>query len=332
MKVAVVDLGTNSCRLLLAEVDGSRVATRDRIATVTRLGEGVDRRRALNAAAARRTTECLGAYVRRIERFAPERRQLIATSVLRDAVDGKAYLDGLERRFGLPWRILGGDEEAALGFAGAASAVAAPPDDGRVAGPAPHRLAVLDIGGGSTELSVGPFPIRQPSGSAPPIPAPDLTCSLDIGSVRLTERFLLSDPPTEAEWRDAERFTRGLLDREVPDDARSHIALVVGVAGTITTLLAYKLGLRRYDPELVHGHRLSLGDVERSIAVFRGLTSEQRAALPGIQRGREDVIPAGALIAREACRLLSVDGLVASEADTLDGVALAIAAASFGVP
>ena len=143
--------------------------------------------------------------------------------------------------------------------------------------------------------------------------------------MRLTERFLLSDPPTEAEWRDAERFTRELLERQLPDDARSRIALVVGVAGTITTIVAYKLGLRRFDPELVHGRRLSLGDIERAIAVFRSLTSEQRAGLPGIQRGREDVIPAGALIAREACRLLSVDGLVASEVDILDGVALVIA-------
>ena len=99
--------------------------------------------------------------------------------------------------------------------------------------------------------------------------------------MRLTERFLLSDPPTEAEWRDAEGFTRELLERRLPEEARSHVALVIGVAGTITTLVAYKLGLRPYDPELVHGHRLSLGDIERAIAVFRGLTSEQRAAPPG---------------------------------------------------
>ena len=178
MRVAVVDLGTNSCRLLLAEVDGGRVDTRERVATVTRLGEGVDRRRALNAAAARRTNECLETYARRIERFAPERRQLIATSVLRDAADGVAYLDRLERRFGLPWRILGGDEEAALGFAGAASAAVAPltvaPAGATATAPAvaeridaqpPGRLAVLDIGGGSTELSVGPLPVRPSSGS-----------------------------------------------------------------------------------------------------------------------------------------------------------------------
>jgi exopolyphosphatase/guanosine-5'-triphosphate,3'-diphosphate pyrophosphatase len=323
--VAVVDLGTNSCRLLLAQVEGGRVTTCERVATVTRLGEGVDRRRALNAAAVRRTTECLDVYARRIERFAPERRQLIATSVLRDVADGQAYLDGLQRRFGLPWRILDGDEEAALGFTGAASGVAVPPVAERSDAPAFGRLAVLDVGGGSTELSVGPLPMRHRSEAASALPTPDWTRSLDVGSVRLTERFLLSDPPAEAEWRDAERFTRELLERRLPDDARSRIALVVGVAGTITTIVAYKLGLRRYDPELVHGHRLSLADIERAITVFRSLTSEQRAGLPGIQRGREDVIPAGALIAREACRLLSVDGLVASEADVLDGVALLIA-------
>jgi len=102
--------------------------------------------------------------------------------------------------------------------------------------------------------------------------------------------------------------------------------LVVGVAGTVTTLVAHKLGLRRHDPELVHGHRLSLGDIERAIAVFRGLTSEQRAGLPGIEPGREDVIPAGALIALEGCRRLGVAGLVVSEADILDGVALGLVA------
>ena len=137
---------------------------------MTRLGEGVDRRRALNAAAARRTTECLEVYARRIERFAPERRQLIATSVLRDVADGQAYLDGLQRRFGLPWRILGGDEEAALGFAGAASGVAALPVAAlpvaeRSAAPTPGRLAVLDVGGGSTELAVGPLPDRATPGA-----------------------------------------------------------------------------------------------------------------------------------------------------------------------
>lgn len=317
MRVAVVDLGTNSCRLLLADVEGGRVETCERTATVTRLGEGVDRRRALSAAAVRRTAECLDTCSRRIERFAPERRLLVATSVLRDAAGGEVFLDRIERRYALPWRILDGDEEAALGFAGAASAVAAP---------ASGRLALLDIGGGSTELAVGPIPSTPSPESASELPQPDFTRSLDVGSVRLTERFLLSDPPTEDEWRAAERFTHELLDRELPDQARSGVSLVVGVAGTITTLVAHKLGLRRYDPELVHGHRLSLADIERAIAVFRSLTSEQRASLPGIQRGREDVIPAGALIAREACRLLSVDGLVASEADILDGVALAIEA------
>jgi exopolyphosphatase/guanosine-5'-triphosphate,3'-diphosphate pyrophosphatase len=350
VKVAVVDLGTNSCRLLLADVRGGGVEARERMATVTRLGEGVDRRHALGAAAVRRTTECLEAYGRRIERFAPQRRRLIATSVLRDATDGRPFLDGVERRFGLPWRILGGDEEAALGFAGAASALAALgcPSVASVSTSAAARLVLLDIGGGSTEIAIGRLPasVTAASSAAPPassaaplasgasvvpdapVPVPDLTLTLDVGSVRLTERYLLSDPPTDDEWCAAQRFTQELLDREIGDEMRMGVALVVGVAGTVTTLVAYKLGLRRYDPELVHGHQLSIGDIERAIAVFRGLTSEQRAALPGIQRGREDVIPAGALIALEACRRLGVAGLVASEADLLDGVALGLAAGS----
>ncbi len=342
MKVAVVELGTNSCRLLLAEVHGGAVQARERTTSVTRLGEGVDRRRVLGAAAVRRTTECLETYARRIERFAPQRRQLIATSVLRDAADGQAFLDGVECRFGLPWRIVGGDEEATLGFAGAASAVAALDEGSAMAGSASSgaRLALLDIGGGSTEIAVGHLASPMSGVVLPPAgpavasraavasgaPTPELTCSLDVGSVRLTERFLLSDPPTDDQWRDAERFTRELLERGIGDEMRAGVALVVGVAGTVTTLVAHKLGLRRYDSELVHGHRLSLGDIERAIAVFRGLTSEQRAGLPGIERGREDVSPAGALVALEACRRLDVAGLLVSEADILDGVALDLAA------
>jgi exopolyphosphatase/guanosine-5'-triphosphate,3'-diphosphate pyrophosphatase len=359
MKVAVVDLGTNSCRLLLAAVEDGRVETHERIATVARLGEGVDKRRALSAAAVRRTTECLAAYGRRIERFAPERRRLIATSVVHDATNGGAFLDGVERRFALPWRVLGGDEEAALSFAGAASSVVAPaaaaapraattaeatsraaavssaattteaPSEDASGYPASlsafPRLAVLDIGGGSTELAQGPFPTAA-TGAAPSLLArPDFTRSLDLGSVRLTERFLVSDPPTDEEWRATESFTRELLAVQL-SPATGPVSLLVGVAGTITTLVAHKLALRVYDPDLVHGHRLSLRDIESAIAVFRRLSSDQRAGLPGIQCGREDVIPAGALIAREACLFLGVDGLVASEADILDGVALELAA------
>lgn len=303
MRVAVVDLGTNSCRLLLGEVEGGLVRSHERAATVTRLGRGVDRTRALDPPAVERTVACLEGYAARIEAFAPQARLLIATSVLRDAHGGERFLDGMRERFGLPWRILTGPEEALLSFAGAASAF--PQARGK-------RIAVVDIGGGSTEFAIG-----EP-GAAP------FTRSLDVGSVRLTERFFATDPPTDREWAAAQRFGADLLAGEIAPHVGA-VALAIGVAGTITTLAAYKLDLRIYDSDAVHGHVLTLADIAAAIERLRSLPSAQRALLAGIQKGRADVILAGTLIAEQACLTLGVDGLSASEADILDGVALRLA-------
>ena len=148
--------------------------------------------------------------------------------------------------------------------------------------------------------------------------------SIDIGVVRLTERFFAGDPPTETEWQDATRAIDDALGRAVPLEQRSVIT-VIGVAGTYTTLSAHLLSLRRYDPWVVHGSRLTLGQIRATIAHFRTLTSAERGALPGIQKGREDVILAGALLAERICRLLGAVEVTVSEADILDGAALWLA-------
>jgi exopolyphosphatase/guanosine-5'-triphosphate,3'-diphosphate pyrophosphatase len=308
MKLAVVDLGTNTCRLLLAEVrDGVIVRSELRRTEVVRLGEGVDRTGRLAPAAVERTLLRLREYATLMEGYAPERRLLIATSALRDAGDGPQFLALVERELGLPWRLIGGEEEAALAFRGAIASLPA------LSG----RILVFDIGGGSTELAIG----RVAPNSAT---RPDYSCSLNVGAVRLTERFFASDPPSTGQWRAAANHTRELLSQNVPAQVR-RVDAGIGVAGTITTLVANRLGLREYRTDLVHGRELSLQTIDAAIRAFRSLTSRERTLLPGIEPGREDVILAGALIAREVCRRFDLSTVLCSEADILEGAILALA-------
>jgi len=311
VRVAVVDLGTNTCRLFLAEVsDTGDVLADARLTTVVRLGQGVDRSGRLDPAAAARTHACLAGYAPRLEAYGPARRLLVATSVLRDAADGRGFLEGVEHDFALPSRVLGGEEEGALAFRGGTAELT-----GRAAGP----LVLTDIGGGSTEFAGGAAGLQ-----------PDIVGSLDIGVVRLTERFLYHDPPAAEELGRLTAYVAGAIADGVPATVRGAARGAVGVAGTYTTLVAHKLGLREYRSELVHGHVLSLADIDAAIAELAALNNAQRGRLPGIQTGREDVILAGALIAREACRAFGLAEVRCSEADILEGAALALAEGSLG--
>jgi len=311
VRVAVVDLGTNTCRLFLAEVgDAGVVKTDTRLTTVVRLGQGVDRSGRLDPAAVSRTRACLAGYAPRLEAYGPARRLLVATSVLRDAADGRGFLEGVARDFALPSRVLGGEEEGVLAFRGGTAEIA-----GREDSP----LVLTDIGGGSTEFAVGAAGTR-----------PGFVRSLDIGVVRLTERFLHHDPPGAAELDRLTESVAGAIADGVPATVRGAARGAVGVAGTYTTLVAHKLGLREYRSELVHGHVLSLADIDAAVAEFARLTNAQRGRLPGIQKGREDVILAGALIARESSRAFGLADVLVSEADILEGVALALAEGSLG--
>jgi len=149
--------------------------------------------------------------------------------------------------------------------------------------------------------------------------------SLDIGAVRLTERFFAADPPTEAQWRDAAAFVDDLLGVALPADLRAAADVLIGVAGTFTTLVAHELGMRVYDPARVHGRTLTVAQIDAAVRLFRALTSADRRRLPGIQKGREDVILAGALIARAACRAFGAPAALVSEDDILEGIALWLA-------
>lgn len=327
MKVAVVDLGTNTCRLFLARVEDGRVLQDVRETTVVRLGQGVDKYGRLHPGAVARTHACLSEYAPRIEAYGPERRLLIATSVLRDATDGRQFLRVVVAHdFHLPWRVLGGEEEGALAFRGGTSWLAAARPTGQAAsgpsatsgsaaaGPTPDPLVLVDIGGGSTEFAVG-------TAGEPPA----FVRSLDVGVVRLTERFFHADPPPPAEVAALAGHVAAAIRDAVPADLLAAARAMVGVAGTYTTLVANKLGMTTYDAALVQGHVLSLAEIDGAVARFAGMTSAERGRLPGIQSGREDVILAGALIAREALRAFGLDAVSVSEADLLEGTALALA-------
>ena len=301
MRVAAVDLGTNSTRLLVADVDDGRLDEVSRRQKITRLGEGVDEHKRLFPVPIARVRNVLTDFRREAERLGAERTLAVATSAVRDAENGEAFLGEIEWSYGFQTRLLSGHEEAQLTFRGASTGRAVAED-----------TLVIDIGGGSTELVVGgPDGLRFHD-------------SLDLGGVRLTERFLHSDPPTEEELEACGAAVRALLAERVPREVRPRTA--IGVAGTITSLAALDLGLAEYDPDRVHGHRLSREGVLRQLERLASLPLAERRELPALDPDRAPVIVAGTVILREVLDHFGLDGLEASERDILDGAALEAAA------
>jgi exopolyphosphatase / guanosine-5'-triphosphate,3'-diphosphate pyrophosphatase len=290
VRVAAIDQGTNTTRLLVADVTDGRVDGIVRRSTITRLGEGVDARRRLLPLPITRVRNCLADYRRELESLGAERALLVATSAVRDAENGEAFLGEIEWSYGFTTRLLSGEEEAELTLRGVGAV-----DDGTI---------VVDVGGGSTELIA--------SGSR---------VSTELGSVRLTERFLESDPPTSGELEALAGVIRSVLDEHDLSAARG-----VGVAGTVTSLAALDLGLVEYDSERVHGHRLSEGAVQSQLERLAALPLAERREVPGLEPERAPVIVAGAAILLEVMRRLGLDEIEVSERDILDGAALEAAA------
>jgi len=286
MRVAAIDLGTNTTRLLVADVADGRVDEVSRRTTITRLGEGVDARRRLLPLPIARVRNCLSDYRRELESLGAERALLVATSAVRDAENGEAFLGEIEWSYGFSTRLLTGDEEAELTLRGVGGI-----DDG---------TTVVDIGGGSTEL------IQSGSHS-----------STDLGAVRLTERFLDSDPPSEDELAALTAAIRATLAERNGEATHG-----IGVAGTVTSLAALDLGLVEYDSERVHGHRLSDVAVEEQLERLAALPLAERREVPGLEPERAPVIVAGAAILREVMRHLGLREIEVSERDILDGAAL----------
>jgi exopolyphosphatase/guanosine-5'-triphosphate,3'-diphosphate pyrophosphatase len=304
MRVAAIDCGTNSIRLLVADsTEDGTLTDLVRDMKIVRLGQDVDRTGRLAPEAIERTRVALAEYAATIRELGAERVRMTATSASRDASNRDDFVEMVRATLDQDPEVITGDEEAHLSFNGACSGVpsARPP------------LLVADLGGGSTELVLG----DPGSGEL-------RAFSMDIGSVRMTERHLRSDPPTEEQIAAAVTDIEAAIEvasKSVPID---QAATFIGVAGTITTVAALALELREYDSSRIHGLVLSREQVERVTHMLLHSTHDQRAALPSLHPGRVDVIGAGALILRTLIRRIGVEELVVSEHDILDGIALSL--------
>jgi exopolyphosphatase/guanosine-5'-triphosphate,3'-diphosphate pyrophosphatase len=300
MRVAAVDLGTNSTRLLVADVDGGRLTQVARRLKITRLGEGVEGRRRLLPAPIARVRNVLTDYRREAERLGAERTLAIATSAVRDAENGEAFLGEIEWSYGFTTRLLSGHEEAQLTYRGITS--------GRTL---ERETLLVDIGGGSTELVAG---------AAGGLSFHD---SLDVGCVRLTERFLRSDPPTDGELQECAAAVRALLAERVPERIRPLAA--IGVAGTVTSVAALDLRLEEYDPDRVHGNVISRRAVGEQLHRLASVALAERREIKPLEPERAPVIVAGVVILGAILDHFGLDAIEASERDILDGAALAAA-------
>ena len=300
-RIAVVDLGTNSTRLLVANVLDGRVEELERRTEITRLGERVDSAGKLSSAAMKRVYETVESYRKLIDKHSADKVVGVATSAVRDAKNGEQFREELAERYGVETRTISGDEEARLSFLGATS------DRPRGGDP----LLVIDIGGGSTEFVLGT-----------PGSDPTFHVSTGAGSVRQTERHLTDDPPTDDQLSAVAGEVAAIIEAELPREVRREAAAGIAVAGTATQLAAVDQRLEEYDPERVHGYRLDRYAVEEILAHLASLPLAERREIVGLHPARAPTIVAGALILAEAMQAFDFDWIETSEADILHGAAL----------
>ena len=307
---AAVDIGTNSTRLLVCSVTsgaaGERPALADleRHSIVTRLGDGVDESGRLSPEAIERVLSVLHDYKKIIDLYPVDTPTGVLTSAGRDAANGQELCSQILDETGINVRLIGGDEEANLSFAGATSEV--PPDG--------SRLLVVDVGGGSTELITGT------------VGQVDFHTSLDAGVVRHSERYLNTDPPTESELALAASEVRGLIAAEVPAEVRGSVDACIAVAGTATTLSAIDQQLEPYDPTRVHGSRVSLARSRELLDQIASLPLDERRKVDGLHPDRAPTAVAGAVILCEVLEAFGLDEFTASEHDVLRGEVLRVVA------
>jgi exopolyphosphatase/guanosine-5'-triphosphate,3'-diphosphate pyrophosphatase len=314
-RVAAIDCGTNSIRLLIADVTTREDGTswlRDvhREMRIVRLGQGVDATGMLAREALARTRAALADYAALIARKGVERVRMVATSATRDAGNRDEFFAMTEDVLGVRAEVISGDEEAMLSFTGAVGDL--DPEDG--------PFVLVDVGGGSTEVVLGTWDGRKANVLS--------ARSVDVGCVRLTERCLHTDPPTQGEIATAVQTVLDVLTPAFETVDVSQARTFVGVAGTVTTLSAVNQGLTEYLPDMTHLSRLSLDDIRRTAARLLGATHQERAAIGSIHPGRVDVIGAGAIVVRTVAEQLAeragITELVVSEHDILDGIALTL--------
>ena len=301
MRVAVVDVGTNSTRLLVADVGADGVQELDRRSVVTRLGEGVDASGRLGEAPQRRVLDTLADYAESIERHGCERRIAVLTSAVRDAANGHELATAVRERFGLDARTLSGDEEARLTYLGATAARG---------GADPTPLLVVDIGGGSTELVTGA------RGEM------DFHVSTQAGVVRHSERHLRGDPPAQEDRDALARDVRAVVEAAVPTAVRERVGACVAVAGTATSVAAIDAGVEPYDAARVEGRVVPAFHLAEISARLAALPLEERRTVPGLHPDRAPTIVAGTIILAEVLGAFGLDRFEASERDILWGVAI----------
>jgi exopolyphosphatase/guanosine-5'-triphosphate,3'-diphosphate pyrophosphatase len=292
-------MGTNSTRLLVADVDGGRVNGLERRSTVTRLGRGVDTTQQLATEAIEDVTDAVGEYISLYEELNPEVVAVLATSAVRDASNADAFIAELRERYALDARILTGAEEAHLTYLGAVAD--RPPTDGTL---------VIDIGGGSTELVVGSgHDVR-------------FHTSVQAGTVRHTERYIRNDPPAASELDALAEDVRKLIFAGLAAAEFFDIQTGIAVAGTPTSLAAIEQELDPYDAERVHGYVLTLDRIQRMCSMLSGKSLEERLEVTGLHPGRAPTIVAGVVILIQAMRAFGLQQIEVSEHDILDGAAL----------
>ncbi|MDY6143775.1 MAG: Ppx/GppA phosphatase family protein [Arcanobacterium sp.] len=332
MRVAGIDCGTNSIRLLIADVPGANGAALDDIVRrmeIVRLGEGVDRTGRFDPDALQRTLDVVSDYAAQCDRYGVEAIRFVATSASRDASNRDVFIAGVRERLGVDPRVISGNDEARFSFRGAISALGsellgstAGAGSGGDAVPVGDERLILtvDLGGGSTELALG-----RPDGQVV------ASYSMDVGSVRMRERHLHSDPVTDAEIIAARADVNALLDAAEQQIDLSSPHVLVGLAGTVTTVTAQALGLESYVPERIHGTRLTWPQIDEVCEWFLRASLGGRRALGFMHPGRADVIHAGALVWQQVVRRVvertahtqhPIMEAVTSEHDILDGVTL----------
>jgi exopolyphosphatase / guanosine-5'-triphosphate,3'-diphosphate pyrophosphatase len=304
MRVAAIDCGTNSVRLLVADVpeDGGAALTEVvRRMEIVRLGEAVDRTGRLAPQAIERTRVALAGYAAEIRELGAERVRMVATSASRDAANADEFAAMVHDTVRVAPEVVSGDEEAQLSYLGAVRSLP------------PARYLVVDIGGGSTEFVTG-------------YETADRAISMDVGCVRMTERHLHGDPPTPAEVAAAEADIEAAVERAIAAVSGRQAETLVGLAGSVTTVTGMALGLPAYDPARIHHARVPYQEVAKVTADLLAMRRDQRLALPVMHPGRADVIAAGALILRIVMASAGAAEVTASEHDILDGIAWSLSA------
>jgi exopolyphosphatase/guanosine-5'-triphosphate,3'-diphosphate pyrophosphatase len=299
VRVAAIDCGTNSIRLLVADLVESELVDVVRRMEIVRLGEGVDRTGQLAPEAIERTRVALASYAAEIAALGAGSTLMVATSATRDAANAGDFETMVRQTLGVAPEVVSGEDEANLSFAGAVHGLPAQ---------MPAPFLVVDIGGGSTEFVLGERSVRA-------------AVSVDIGCVRITERHLTADPPTPANIAAAEADVAGAVERALSAVPGREAGTLVGLAGSVTTVAALALALDAYRPDRIHHARINRYDVDRVTTDLLRMTHAQRVRLPVMHPGRADVIGAGALILKIIMDQVGAGSVIASEHDILDGIA-----------